>query len=331
MRIAVSGLGRIGRSLVRALVTRGGLGLELSALHDIADQRSIAYLMQYDSVRGVFPKPVVTLDDVLMIGTQRIDFVQSAKVPNWESMEIDVVIDCTGSRTSRVGASKHIEHGARMVIVSAPVNDADNTVVYGYNHRSLTYDNKIISAASCTTNCLVQMLLAVKRSAKIEFGLMSTVHAYTADQRLVDSPHKDRRRGRAAALNIVPTTTGAARAVGVVIPDLLGLIDGCSFRVPTPNVSLIDLTLQLKEPIDVRDMNQSLSQSASNSLVLDARSGPIVSSDILGSPASCTIDLDMTMAVGTLLKIVGWYDNEWGYANRLVDILSYIADEDQFN
>lgn len=331
MRIAISGLGRIGRSLLRVLLTSEALPFDLCALHDVQGAASIAYLIQNDSVRGRFSKSVVASEKGIIIGAERLDFIQSSDLPDWGAMKTDIVVDCTGRHTSKFEASRHIERGAKMVIVSAPVEGADRTVIYGFDHQSLKSEHLIISAASCTTHCLVQMLSAVKHIANIEFGLMSTVHAYTADQRLVDSPHKDLRRGRAAAINIVPTTTGAARAVSVVFPDLIGRIDGCSFRVPTPDVSLVDLTLQLSEPVAVSEMNQNFLNSARSSTILEAWSGPIVSSDILGSPASCTIDLEMTMTVGTLLKVVGWYDNEWGYANRLADILKYIADRKRFN
>lgn len=325
MQIAVSGLGRIGRSFIRALLLRGQAGIKLRAFHDIEQIDSIAYLLQHDSVRGTFPLPVTASSDEMIIGEQQISFAHSANPPDWGAIDIDIVVDCTGRRTSRRAAAEHLSRGAKVVLVSAPVDEPDRTVVFGYDHLMLTEKDRIISAASCTTNCLVHMLLAVQQIAQIDFGLMSTVHSYTADQRLVDGAHSDRRRGRAAAINIVPTTTGAARATGVVLTELKGRIDGCSFRVPVPDVSLVDLTLQLTEPIGVDEINQHFIKVADGSPFIAAWDGPIVSSDILGNPTSCTIDLGMTMSVGTLVKIVGWYDNEWGYANRLVDIVCYLS------
>lgn len=326
MQIAVSGLGRIGRSFTRALLLRNPANVKLKAFHDIVQLDSLVYLLKHDSVRGTFLLPILPLGDKVIIDEHDVSFFKSISPPNWGAINIDLVVDCSGQRTSRGKAIEHLQRGARAVLVSAPVDDPDRTIVYGFDHQLLTGQEKVISTASCTTNCLVHMLSTVKQIAKIEYVLMSTVHSYTADQRLVDAAHEDARRGRAAAVNIVPTTTGAARATSLVMTDLKGRIDGCSFRVPVPDVSLVDLTLQLMQPTDAKQINEQFTKTATDSSVLEAWDGPIVSSDIIGNPASCILDLGMTTTVGTLVKLVGWYDNEWGYANRMIDTLCYLEE-----
>lgn len=326
MQIAVSGLGRIGRSFIRALLARNPPRVELKAIHDVVQMDSLTYLLKHDSVRGVWSLPVLGAGDRVIIDGQEIQFLQSVSPPDWGEMNVDLVVDCTGRRTSRAKATEHLEHGAKVVLVSAPVDDPDRTIVFGYDHQLLTGQEKVISTASCTTNCLVHMLSVVQQVGQIECGLMSTVHSYTADQRLVDSAHEDARRGRAAAVNIIPTTTGAARATSLVMTELKGRIDGCSFRVPVVDVSLVDLTLQLTQPTDVKQLNEQFIKAAADSQFLDAWSGPVVSSDIIGNPTSCVLDLGMTTTVGTLVKLVGWYDNEWGYANRMIDTIGYLEE-----
>lgn len=324
MRIGICGLGRMGRATLRAAAARGA-EIDLVAFVDIAAPEDVAYLLQYDSVRGQYPGLVRINAGELVFGKYQGIYAQSEVVPDWAGLGVELVVDATGKRAMRSAAEAHLMAGARRVIVTSPCEDADATLVIGYNEKQLSETDRIISSGSCTTNCLVPMLEVLHRHFGIESALVSTVHSYTSDQRLVDTYHKDQRRGRAAAINIIPTTTGAAVATGRVIAELAGRVDGCSFRVPVADVSLVDLTALVTKVPSVQDIVSIFVEEARQSRVLDARSGPIVSSDILGATASCIVDLEMTQTCGPLIRLVGWYDNEWGYANRLVDALELLT------
>jgi glyceraldehyde 3-phosphate dehydrogenase len=323
VKVGVCGLGRIGRTFLRATAQRATTFFDVAAAADLATHEQVSYLLEHDSIRGL-SRDVQTTKEGFLLGKWPVTFVSGSSVPDWKELEVDVVLEATGRHESRVYRA-HLEAGAKCVLVSAPAEEVDATIVFGYNHEMLQGTEKAISAASCTTNCLVPMVTVLDSLAGIEAGLMSTVHSYTADQRLVDAAHVDLRRSRAAAWNIVPTTTGAARATGRVVQDMNDRLDGRSFRVPVPDVSLVDLTVLVKRAVGVEEIAEAFEIEAGKSLIMEAKSAPIVSTDILGSSASCTVDLEMTIVIGRLVKVVGWYDNEWGYANRLADLLDYMG------
>jgi glyceraldehyde 3-phosphate dehydrogenase len=323
-RIAINGFGRIGRAAVRAAVASGA-DLELVAINDLVDTRTLAELLRRDSVYGRFGGAVdVAEDGILIDGTLVPTFAETdpERLP-WDELRVDVVLECTGKFRTRDAAAAHIRAGARKVIVSAPVKDADATVVLGINFDAYDPDaHDVISNASCTTNCLAPVAQLLAETVGIRHGLMTTVHAYTADQRLVDSPHKDLRRARAAGINIVPTSTGAAKAIGVVVPQLAGKLHGYAVRVPVVTGSLVDLTVETERPTSVEEINELFAARADAADgIVDYTEAPFVSSDVIGDPHSAVFDGGLTAVVdGTQLKVVAWYDNEWGYANRLVEL-----------
>jgi glyceraldehyde 3-phosphate dehydrogenase len=324
-KIAINGFGRIGRLVARAMLERKDSGLELVTINDLADAKSNAWLFKRDSVHGKYPGEVHAEGNDLVIDGKHIRVTAERDPANLVHGElgVELVLECTGFFTDRDSAEKHIKAGAKKVLISAPGKNVDLTVVYGVNHDKLTADHKIVSNASCTTNCLAPVAKVLNDAIGIERGFMTTVHAYTNDQKILDQIHSDLRRARAAAMSIIPTTTGAARAVGEVLPELKGKLDGSAMRVPTPDVSLIDLTFTPKRDTSKEEVNSLLkaaSESGPLKGVLAYTDEPLVSIDLMHTPASSTVDsLETTVMEGKLVRVVSWYDNEWGFSNRMVD------------
>jgi glyceraldehyde 3-phosphate dehydrogenase len=330
-KVAINGFGRIGRLVARAILERPGSGLELVAINDLADAKSNAWLFKRDSVHGVFPGEVTTDGNDIIVNGKRIHVTAErdpAKLPH-KANGVDIALECTGFFTNRDGGEKHLEAGAKRVLISAPAKGVDLTVVYGVNDDKLTPDMKIVSNASCTTNCLAPVAKVLNDAIGIERGLMLTVHAYTNDQKILDQIHPDLRRARAAAMSMIPTTTGAARAVGEVLPELKGKLDGSAVRVPVPDGSLIDLTFTPKRETSVEEVNGALkaaSESGRLKGILDYSDEPLVSVDIVHTPQSSTVDsLETAVLEGKLVRVVSWYDNEWGFSNRMVDTAAAMA------
>ena len=330
IRVGINGFGCIGRNFLRAALQKGS-GFDVVAVNDLADPEQLAHLLKYDSVAGRLAEDVSVSDGNLLVGGRTIK-VLAERDPGslpWGDLGVDIVIESTGLFTKAADAEKHIAAGARKVLISAPAKDEDFTVVMGVNDGDYDAEkHNIISNASCTTNCLAPMADVLNREFGIEQGLMTTIHAYTADQNLQDSPHRDLRRARAAALNVIPTSTGAAKAIGVVLPELKGKLDGYAMRVPVPTGSATDLTVTVSRETTVEEVNEAFRAAAASdrwSGILTFTEDPIVSSDIVGDPASCIFDSGLTKVQGNQVKIVGWYDNEWGYSSRLVDLTSLVA------
>ncbi|MBF4995019.1 type I glyceraldehyde-3-phosphate dehydrogenase [Arthrobacter gandavensis] len=330
IRVGINGFGRIGRNFLRAALQSEN-GFTVVAVNDLADPEQLAHLLKYDSVAGRLAEDVRVVDGDLKVGNQTIK-VLAERDPGslpWGDLGVDIVIESTGLFTKAADAEKHIAAGARKVLISAPAKDEDFTVVMGVNDGDYDAEkHNIISNASCTTNCLAPMADVLNREFGIEQGLMTTIHAYTADQRLQDSPHSDLRRARAAALNVIPTSTGAAKAIGKVLPDLKGKLDGYAMRVPVPTGSATDLTVTVSRETTAEEVNEAFRAAAASdrwSGILTYTEDPIVSSDIVGDPASCIFDSGLTKVQGNQVKIVGWYDNEWGYSSRLVDLTALVA------
>jgi len=330
-KVAINGFGRIGRLVARAILERPESGLELVTINDLADAKSNAWLFSRDSVHGRYPGTVEADGDDIVVDGKRIKVTKErdpANLPHGEQ-GIDLVLECTGFFTDRASAQKHIDAGAKKVLISAPGKNVDLTVVYGVNHDKLEAGHTIVSNASCTTNCLAPVAKVLNDTIGIERGLMTTIHAYTNDQKILDQIHPDLRRARAAAMSMIPTTTGAARAVGEVLPELKGKLDGSSVRVPVPDGSLIDLTFTPKRDTSIEEVNSILkaaSESGPLKGVLYYSDEPLVSIDIVHTPASSTIDsLETAVIDGKLVRVVSWYDNEWGFSNRMVDTASTMA------
>ena len=324
-KVAINGFGRIGRLVARAILERPDCGLELVSVNDLADAKANAWLFKHDSVHGKFPGEVTTDGNDIIVNGKRIHVTAEkdpAKLPH-AANGVEIALECTGFFTDRAGGEKHIEAGARRVLISAPAKGVDLTVVYGVNDDKLTAEHKIVSNASCTTNCLAPVAKVLNDAIGIERGLMTTIHAYTNDQKILDQIHSDLRRARAAAMSMIPTTTGAARAVGEVLPELKGKLDGSAVRVPVPDGSLVDLTFVPKRATSRDEINQILKTASESSRlkgILDYTDEPIVSIDIVHTPASSTVDsLETAVLDGTLVRVVSWYDNEWGFSNRMVD------------
>jgi len=324
-KVAINGFGRIGRLVARAMLERPDCGLDLVSVNDLADAKSNAWLFKHDSVHGKFPGEVAAEGNDIVVDGKRIHVTAEkdpAKLPHREQ-GVELVLECTGFFTDRESAQKHIDAGAKRVLISAPAKGVDLTVVYGVNDDKLTADMTIISNASCTTNCLAPVAKVLNDTLGIERGLMTTVHAYTNDQKILDQIHKDLRRARAAAMSMIPTTTGAARAVGEVLPELKGKLDGSAIRVPVPDVSLVDLTFTPKRDTTRDEVNQILKAASETQRlkgILDYTDEPVVSIDLQHTPASSTIDsLETAVLEGKLVRVVSWYDNEWGFSNRMVD------------
>ena len=330
IRVGINGFGRIGRNFYRA-VQASGADIEIVGVNDLTDNKSLATLLHYDSILGRFPGGVTAGEDTITAGGRTFAALaerEPGKLP-WGDLGADVVVESTGFFTDADKARAHIEAGAKKVIISAPAKGEDLTVVMGANHESYDKDaHHIISNASCTTNCLAPLAKVLDDTFGIEKGLMTTIHAYTQDQNLQDAPHKDLRRARAAALNIVPTSTGAAKAIGLVLPQLKGKLDGYALRVPVPTGSATDLTVTLNRETSVDEVNAAFRAAADSgplSGFLTYTEDPIVSSDIVTDPSSCIFDSGLTKVIGDQVKVVGWYDNEWGYSNRLKDLITYIS------
>lgn len=329
LKVGVNGFGRIGRNFLRASL-ESGANFEIVGINDLTDNATLAHLLKYDSILGRLNQPVTHTDTTITVGGKTIAVSAErdpANIP-WGKLGVDIVVESTGIFTKAADAQKHISAGAKKVIISAPATDEDITIVMGVNHQN--YDSSkhnIISNASCTTNCLAPMAKVLNDEFGIVRGLMTTIHAYTNDQVILDFPHKDLRRSRAAALSIIPTSTGAAKAISLVIPELKGKLDGFAMRVPVPTGSATDLTVELAKEVTVAEINAAIKKASEGSLkgYLTYTEDPIVSADIVTDPASCIFDSGLTKVIGTQVKVVGWYDNEWGYSNRLVDLIQYIG------
>ena len=330
VRVGINGFGRIGRDYLRCVLERGSSGIEVVAVNDIAAPATLAHLLRYDSTYGPLKEEVGYSDDTITVGgrTLRATAERDPARLDWRAVGADIVIESTGKFRTRDAAGGHLAAGARKVILSVPGKDVDATVVLGVNEDDYNPAlHHVISNASCTTNCVAPMVSVLHRAFGIERGLMTTIHSYTNDQVLLDSPHKDLRRGRSGAANLIPTSTGAARAVGLVIPELAGKIDGVAVRVPVEDGSLTDLSVQLSEVVTVEQVNQAFADAAAGPLkgILRYTTDPIVSRDIIGDPASCIFDAQLTQVQDHLVKVFGWYDNEWGYSSRLADLTDLVA------
>ena len=329
IRVGINGFGRIGRNFFRA-VNAANAPIEIVAVNDLGSIKTMAHLLKYDSVLGILPNEIVPGEDGISVDGKVLKVLQfrDPKDLPWKALGVDVVIESTGFFTDRDKAAAHLDAGAPLVIVSAPSTGADATFVYGVNHMEFDRTkHKVISNASCTTNCFVPMVKVLDDAFGIEQGLMTTVHAYTGDQQLVDGPHSDLRRARGAAINITPTGTGAARATALVLESMKGKLDGTSLRVPVPTGSITDFVAVLKKAATKDEINAAFKKAAAGELkgVLEYTEAPIVSSDVVTNPHSCVFDSDLTMSMGTLVKVLGWYDNEWGYSNRLVDLTRHVG------
>ena len=329
MKVGINGFGRIGRNFFRAIL-ESGANIEVVGINDLTDTKTLAHLLKYDSILGRLGVPVQAEDAAIVVGGVRIPVFAERDPANlpWAKVGAEIVVESTGFFTDADMARKHIDAGAKKVIISAPAKGEDITIVMGVNDSEYNPEtDNIISNASCTTNCLAPMAKAIDDAFGIERGLMTTIHAYTNDQSILDFPHKDLRRARAAALNMIPTSTGAAKAIGLVLPHLKGKLDGYAMRVPVPTGSATDLTVELKKPATRDEINAVVKAAAEGPLkgILVYTEDPIVSTDIVTDPASCIFDASLTNVSGNMVKVLGWYDNEWGYSNRLVDLVKFVG------
>jgi glyceraldehyde 3-phosphate dehydrogenase len=327
IKVAINGFGRIGRLTFRALLNKDNV--EVVAINDLTDNATLAHLLKYDSVHGRFNGQVSSDAESLTVNGKRINAYaeRDPKALPWGKLGVDVVLESTGRFVDEAGAGQHLTAGAKKVVISAPAKGNVPTVVLGVNDHTMTGNETILSNASCTTNCLAPLAKILDEAFGIEKGYITTIHAYTADQNLQDAPHSDLRRARAAALSIVPTSTGAAKAVGLVLPHLKGKLDGVAMRVPVPDGSLTDLTAILKKEVSIAEINAAVKKAAEGSMkgIVEYTEDPLVSTDIVGNPHSCIFDADQTAVNGTLVKVVGWYDNEWGYSNRTADLITRLG------
>ena len=329
IKVGINGFGRIGRNVFRVIAEREGV--DVVAINDLADARTLSMLLKYDSVHGRFDGDIEAKEDAIVVKGKEVKLTKEkdpASLP-WKELGVDIAIESTGIFTTKADCAKHLEAGAKKVILSAPSKDQlDATIVMGINENDLSSEHKIVSNASCTTNCLAPLVKVINDNFQIEKGLITTIHAYTNDQNVADMMHKDLRRARAAAINIIPTTTGAAKAIGQVIPELKGKLDGMAMRVPVANGSVTDLVATVKRNVSIEEVNSALKAAADNELngILEYCEDPIVSSDIIGNEHSCILDAISTCVIGgNLVKVIGWYDNEWGYSNRMVDLAELIT------
>ncbi|HEX6908959.1 MAG TPA: type I glyceraldehyde-3-phosphate dehydrogenase [Longimicrobium sp.] len=331
IRVAINGFGRIGRNVLRAAKKAGAADIDFVAVNDLTDTKTLAHLLKYDSVHGIYPGTVEAREQSLVVDGDEVRvFAEKdpAALP-WRDLGVDIVIESTGRFTRRADAAKHIEGGAKKVIISAPAKEEDITIVLGVNEdRYDPASHHVVSNASCTTNCLAPVVKVLLDEFGFRRGLMTTVHAYTNDQNILDLPHKDLRRARAAGMSIIPTSTGAAKATALVIPEVKGKIDGTAFRVPTPDVSVVDLTAELEKDVTAQQVNDALRAAAEGRMkgILAYEETELVSIDFTGNPASSIVDAPSTNVVGGLVKVVAWYDNEWGYSNRCVDLARYMGE-----
>ena len=327
-RVAINGFGRIGRCFLRA--SKGYQEFEVVAINDLTDAKTLAHLLKYDSVHGIFAADIKTGEGSITVDGKEIKILamtEPEKLP-WNDLGVDIVIESTGRFTDKPSASKHLNAGAKWVIISAPAKEPDMTVCMGVNEETLDPKNhRVISNASCTTNCLAPVAKVIHNEFKIIKGLMTTIHSYTNDQRILDLPHKDLRRARAAAMNMIPTTTGAAKAVGLVLPELKGKLNGLAIRVPTPNVSVVDLVAEVSKEVAVEEVNEALKKAAEGPMkgILQYSEEPLVSIDLNGNNHSAIVDSKLTMVLeGRMVKVLAWYDNEWGYSSRIRDLIIYL-------
>ena len=329
-KVAINGFGRIGRLALRAIIESKRKDIEVVAINDLGTPDFNAHLLQYDSIHGQFPYKVKASKNSIKVGSKAIKIFSERNPEDlpWGKLNVDIVMECTGIFTDKAKASLHINAGAKRVLISAPSKDADITVVYGVNHKKIKKSHTVISNASCTTNCLAPVAMVLDKLCGINQGYMTTVHAFTGDQAILDTLHSDKRRARSASQSIIPTSTGAAKAVGLVLPQLAGKLDGTAVRVPTPNVSMIDLVFNAKKKVTIEEINNAMVKISSGSLkgVLNTSDQPLVSIDYNHNPASSTFDLTQTEVIGGKLgRVLSWYDNEWGFANRMSDTASVIG------
>jgi glyceraldehyde 3-phosphate dehydrogenase len=328
IRVAINGFGRIGRNFLRAVMASHAGKIQVVGINDITDVKTLAHLLKYDSVHGRYKGSVGVDGSSIVVDGNNIPISASKTIEGLPWKDVDIVIESTGIYTKKDECLRHVANGAKKVIISAPSKDkVDATVVLGVNDSVLTGSEQVLSNASCTTNCLAPMVKVLHDAFGVESGMMTTVHAYTNDQRILDLPHSDLRRARAAAVNIIPTSTGAAKAVGEVLPELKGKLDGFALRVPVPDGSVTDFTAIVKKSATRDDVNTALKAASEGALkgILEYSEDPLVSSDIVGNPHSCIVDGQSTMVIGNTVKVVGWYDNEWGYSNRLADLVVKLA------
>tara|TARA_B100001250_G_scaffold365049_1_gene345536 strand:- start:2795 stop:3799 length:1005 start_codon:yes stop_codon:yes gene_type:complete len=329
IKIGINGLGRIGRMIVRSIVENNNKNIEIIHINNRTDIKNSRQLLKYDSIHGKFNANIKNNEKNLFINNKKISYSRETELNkiNWKKNNVDVVLECTGKNNSKEKSFQHIKNGAKKVIVSAPCKNADKTIVYGVNHKSINKNDLVISAASCTTNCLAPIAYILNKEFGIEKGFMTTIHAYTTDQRLLDNSHKDPRRARSAGQSIVPTSTGASKAIGEIIPNLKGKIEGLAMRVPTPNVSLLDLVFNSKNKLSINKINDSFKKVSKKNLknILDVTEEKLVSIDFNHNSNSAIVDLSLTNVVGDRMgKVSAWYDNEWGFASRMCDLAEYI-------
>ena len=329
VKIGINGLGRIGRMIIRSLIENNNKKVEIKHINSRSSSEIVSSLLKYDSIHGKFNSEIKYGDNYLKLNGKKITFSQYSNLNeiNWKKFGVDYVLECTGKFNSKEKLYDHIKNGAKKVIVSAPCKNADKTIVYGVNHKSISKSDSIISAASCTTNCLAPVAYILNKEFKIEKGFMTTIHSYTSDQRLLDNSHKDPRRARSAGQSMVPTSTGASKAIGEIIPDLKGKLEGLAIRIPTPNVSLVDLVFNSKSKLTVKKINESFKKASKKELknILYATDEKLVSIDFNHNPNSAIVDLSLTNVVGDDMgKVSAWYDNEWGFASRMCDLAEYI-------
>ncbi|WP_407176890.1 type I glyceraldehyde-3-phosphate dehydrogenase [Bradyrhizobium sp. STM 3562] len=324
VRVAINGFGRIGRNILRAIAESGRRDIEVVGINDLGPVETNAHLLRFDSVHGRFPGTVTVEGDSISVGNSKIR-VSAERDPTklpWKELGVDIALECTGIFTSKDKASAHLTAGAKRVLVSAPAENADATIVFGVNHETLTPDHKVVSNGSCTTNCLAPVAKVLNDTVGIETGFMTTIHAYTGDQPTLDTLHKDLYRARAAAMSMIPTSTGAAKAIGLVLPELKGKLDGVAIRVPTPNVSVVDLKIVAKRSTDAKEINEAMKRASEQQLkgILGYTTSPNVSIDFNHDPHSSTFHMDQTKVMnGNLVRVMSWYDNEWGFSNRMAD------------
>ena len=328
IRVGINGFGRIGRLVFRAMAVRNDF--EVVAINDLTDAKTLAHLLKYDSVHKKYPGTVEAKDEAILVDGKLVKVLAErdpAQLP-WKELGVEYVVEATGVFRTKAQIEKHIEAGAKKVVLTVPAKDEiDNTIVLGVNDEELTPNDKIVSNASCTTNCLAPIVKILNDTFGIEKGIMTTIHAYTNDQRILDFPHSDLRRARSAAVSMIPTTTGAAKAVGKVIPEMKGKLDGYAMRIPTPDGSIVDLTVELKKTVTIEEVNSVIKKAAEGHLkgILEYTEEPLVSIDIVGNPHSSIFDAKSTMVIGNMIKVLSWYDNEWGYSNRVVDLIAKMA------
>ena len=329
IKIGINGLGRIGRMIIRSLIESNNKKIDIKHINSRSSAEIVASLLKYDSIHGKFNCKIKHGDNYININDKKITFSQHSNLNEikWKNLGVDYVLECTGKFNSKDKLIPHIKNGAKKVIVSAPCKDSDKTIVYGVNHKSISKNDSVISAASCTTNCLAPVVYVLNKEFKIEKGFMTTIHSYTSDQRLLDNSHKDLRRARSAGQSMVPTSTGASKSIGEIIPELKGKLEGLAIRVPTPNVSLVDLVFNSKSNLSIKKINESFKKASKKELqnILETTDEKLVSTDFNHNPSSAIVDLSLTNVVGNNMgKVTAWYDNEWGFASRMCDLVEYI-------